>query len=626
MCGIAGELRFDAVPSDADWEALGALMARRGPDDAGLWQDPYCTLVFRRLAILDLSPAGHQPMTTPDGRHTLVFNGEVYNFREIRRDLEAHGVRFRSHGDSEVVLQALARWGLDALGRFNGMFALGCYDHAERRLLLARDHAGIKPLYWMRSARGIVFASQYDQLLGHPWSRSLPVSPEAAGLYLRFAYIPAPWALLADTHMLEPGGWLRVDAAGRIEQGRFYSFPRWEAPTLRGDDAVDAVDAAITAAVRRQLVSDVPVGAFLSGGIDSPVVVAKMRAAVTGSMRAFSIGTAGDVTDESEDASAYARELSVEHTLEQVTPDGALAMLDDVVAAAGEPFGDYSIFPTMLVSRLASRSFKVMLSGDGGDELFWGYVGRSGRAVAAANEFGQPPWLRQVRHTLRRALRRSGQAHLRHASIGDWYRAMHTHLPEEWLQRIFPELPPLPVTFDAFTFADTDPDRTAQWTRWSEFVFHLPGVLLKVDRASMHHSLEVRVPLLDREVIDVASQVDWRSCLDLERQRGKLPLRTVLARHVRHQSHGKRGFAPPMGAWLRTSLREVFEAAVLGRDELLGVRIDRASMKALFSEHLAGRRDYGWGLWPLLSAALWVGRHRGARAAPRLAAGAARAR
>src|SRR5262249_14008021 len=262
MCGILGQITFSegdcTAPDEEISPRLIGLMARRGTDGEGFWSDGrHATLAFRRLAILDLSDNAHQPMLTPDGRYALVYNGEVYNFRELRRKLVQDGVRFRSTGDTEVVLYALAQWGNRALSRFNGMFALGFYDSVEKRLLLARDHAGIKPLYYLLMSRGLVFASQYDQILAHGWSRESHVSPAALGLYLRLGYIPAPYALLQDTYMVEPGSWLEVSGENRVRHGRFFEFSFSE-PTLRGEAAFEAVDAAVTSAVRRQLVSDVP--------------------------------------------------------------------------------------------------------------------------------------------------------------------------------------------------------------------------------------------------------------------------------------------------------------------------------------------------------------------------------
>lgn len=611
MCGVAGELRFHSETEPrADWATISSMMARRGPDDEGMWSDEErCTMVFRRLSIIDLSLNGHQPMTVCNGRFVLVFNGEVYNFKDLRKRLESLGVQFRSNSDTEVVLYALIEWGIAALDSFNGMFALGFYDKAEKRLLLARDHAGIKPLYYLIRPKGVVFASQFNQLLAHPLSRNLAVSQEALGLYLRLAYIPAPYALLQDSHMLEPGAWIQFTGTGHIQQGKFFNWPRSETPSLKGAEAIEAVDDAIAEAVKRQLISDVPVGAFLSGGIDSPLVVAKMKSAGMGAIRAYTIGTGEEATDESADARRYARELGVEHTVEQVKPETALDLIDNVIDACGEPFGDYSIFPTMMVSHLASRDYKVMLSGDGGDELFWGYP-RFGSLLKTAQDSRLPLWWRLARRGYQKVLGLPYQSpYLPGCSLGESHRAKLSHLSESWLGRIWPSLPSWPSEYPAFAYTSRELNDVAQNSRWSEVVGHLPYVLMKVDRASMYHSLEVRVPLLDREVINVATRIDWRECMDISRKIGKLPLRQILARHTTYQSRTKRGFEVPMGSWLRTSLREKFEETLLKRDEILGLEIDGKALRELFALHLAGERDYAWGLWPLLSLALWVDKY-----------------
>jgi asparagine synthase (glutamine-hydrolysing) len=490
------------------------------------------------------------------------------------------------------------------------MFAFAWYNRHQRALLLGRDHAGIKPLYYLHTGQRLIFASQYDQILAHVWSHNLGVSPDALGLYLRLGYIPAPYALSAQTHMLEPGTWLEVTSQGEQRRGRHFEFPLHAVPDLHGMEANEAVDAAVTAAVKRQMISDVPIGTFLSGGIDSPLVAAKMQTASDLPIRAFTIGTNGDHLDESTDASIYARELGVDHRLVHISPDDALAMFDDVIAACGEPFADYSIFPTMLVSRLARQEVKVMLSGDGGDELFWGYAGRFGSVLQKAADFKHPQWWRSARWGAKKWLGLgNGYYNLRIPTLGDWYRAKHTRLQEGWLQAIFPDLPGWPVDFPLFDYQGWEPDQAAQWLRQNEFVGHLTMVLLKVDRASMYHSLEVRVPLLDREVIDVATRVDWRSCLDLSTSAGKLPLRHSLARHVQHQTHAKRGFSVPMGDWLRGPLRPLFEDAVLGRSDLLGYPINRAALTKMFQTHLNGQTDHAWGLWVLLSLALWEAKY-----------------
>lgn len=608
MCGICGAIGGSDLTGPV--RGLIPLMLRRGPDDEGYWTDAErCALGFRRLSILDLTEAGHQPMLSSDGRYALVFNGEVYNFQELRKRLQAEGVEFRSNGDSEVVLYALARWGKAALERFHGMFAIGFYDRKARTLLLARDHAGIKPLYYLLAKGGLVFASQYDQLLAHPASRACQPSGDALGLFLRLGYIPAPHALLEGTHMLPAGGWLEMDATGTTREGRHFVFPVYREPDLRGEDAVEALDAAITAAVRSHLVSDVPVGTFLSGGIDSPLVAAKIHALGREDVKAYTIGTGGDATDESTDAARYAREIGIAHVVEHILPEQGLSMLDDAIAACGEPFGDFSIFPTLMVSKLARRDVTVMLSGDGGDELFWGYANRFADVVARSPDFRAPLAWRKLRWGFKRYLGLgSGYPQLTWPTIGDWYRSKQTHLHEDWLGAVFPEGPAWPADFDLFRYAGHERDETAQWARQNEFVGRMSMILMKVDRASMHHSLEVRVPLLDRGVVDLASRIDWKSCLDLEQRVGKLPLRALLARHVRHQTQAKRGFTVPMAKWLQGPLRKVFEDEVLSRREFLGYPIDQAALRRKFMDFQKDPQD-AWGLWLLLSLALWINSH-----------------
>ena len=611
MCGLVGSFAFQDDAGDVlanNLRPLIARMARRGPDDEGAWTDGRrCALGFRRLSILDLSDAGHQPMATPDGRYHLVFNGEIYNFRELRDELGGHA--FRSTGDAETLLVALATWGPAALERVNGMYALGFYDQVEQRLLLARDHAGIKPLHYAVTPRGVVFGSQYDQLLAHPWLRDAPFDPGGLGLYLRFGFVPAPYGLHVGTHQVEAGQWLAFDAAGDVRRGRSFELPRWQRPDLSGDAALEAFDAALDRAVRRHLISDVPVGVLLSGGIDSPLVAAAARAQHGEAIHAFTIGI--DDSDEADDASRYAGELGVTHVIERVGAGDALGLVEDVARASTEPTADHSMFPMLLVSRLARKHVKVVLSGDGGDELYWGYPSRFGSAIAQAPYFGWPRAARVAAIAARRTLHRGAVTRdvLDYPTMGRLYQRKHTLANESDLARIFPALAPPPAAFTAFDFDEIDRDVTAQWVRWNEFQIHLARVLAKVDRASMFHSLEVRVPLLDRDVIDVAWRTDWTTCLDLESRVGKQVLRRSLARRVRHHTAGKRGFAVPMHDWLAGPLRPLLHELVVDRRELGGLEIDRAALRGVEQQLVAGDRSKAWGLWMLLALALWTRTH-----------------
>ncbi|MDQ6887483.1 MAG: asparagine synthase (glutamine-hydrolyzing) [Gemmatimonadota bacterium] len=591
MCGIVGVLTYREGAGGSRESILRAmeLMARRGPDASGLWtDDEACMLGFRRLSILDLSAAGNQPMLSRDGRYALVFNGELYNFREIGKTLGARGVTFRSTGDAEVVLYALAEFGVKVLEQFNGMFGLAFYDTLERRLLLARDHAGIKPLYVLRDREGVLFASQYDQILSHPWARTHGVNDAALSMYLHLGYLPPPYALIDASSTLEPGTWMSFTADRTEQQGRFFEFPRFRRPEISGHAAIEAVDAAITSAVRRQMVSDVPVGVFLSGGIDSPLVAAKMQSVIgtQSAIPAFTLGTRSDATDESPDARRYAEALGLRHVVRHIGSNDVLGLLDDVVAAFSEPHDDYSIFPTLVVSRLAREHVTVVLSGDGGDDVFWGYPGRMIEPLRQPrNPTGAPPNV--------------GAAQLR----------AHRFVSKRWLEALFPQIPALPGDFPLYAFEGGSVDEVAQWLRWNEYSGHLVRVLQKVDRASMHSSLEVRVPLLDREVLDVAMRVDWQGCVDVQRNVGKLPLRSALARHVTFQTIPKRGFTVPMSTWLRGPLRPVFADLVLSRRDMLGLPINQAALRRLYRTHAMHIERSPWPMWRLLSLALWEARH-----------------
>lgn len=606
MCGIVGMVLWhgELVRWEHEIARLTDLMTRRGPDRAGLWSsESGCVLGFRRLSILDLSDAGSQPMITPDGRYALVYNGELYNYREVRASLQHDGVTFRSTGDAEVVLHALARRGVGALQTFNGMFALGFYDTREKRLLLARDHAGIKPLYVLRHQGGVLFASQFDQLLQHPWGRSRSLDSRALELYFNLGYLPPPSSLLENSATLEPGSWIEFRADGTERGGRWFQFPQYAVPDLRGAIALEAVDAAVTAAVRRQLVSDVPLGVLLSGGIDSPLVATKAQAILGPGTRlpAFTLGTAGTKEDESADAARYADGLALRHVVRHITSDDVPGLLDDVVTACSEPLDDFSMFPTALISRVAREEVTVVLSGDGGDDLFWGYPGRMIHPLVGADE----SWAVRLRGQLASMLGRSRPKPF----TGATQFRTHRFVSREALQAVFPNLGMDFPELRLFAFDGGSADRLAQWLRWNEYSAHLVRVLQKVDRASMHASLEVRVPLLDREVVDVASRIDWRTCVDLPSRTGKLPLRAALRRHVAFQTIAKRGFDVPMSDWLRGPLKPVVEDLVLSRNELLGMPVGVPALRRLFECHQRASDDSTNLLWRLLSLALWEQRH-----------------
>ena len=640
MCGFVGFLDTDTRMAN---HALADLVGRmadalraRGPDDAGTWTDAEAgiALGFRRLAILDLSAAGHQPMVSADGRFVLVFNGEVYNFAALRAELVSRGVVFRGGSDTEVVVEACAYWGfLPTLRRLNGMFAIALWDRAKRTLSLARDRLGIKPLYLARMGSTWLFASQPAAFVPHPaWSPRLDRG--ALKAFFRFNYVPAPATIWRNVEKLMPGGWAIVHDGGAITRGQYWSL-RDEAarPRLRLPDAriaADELEALLTDAVRGQMVADVPIGAFLSGGVDSSTVVALMQA-VAGDqkVRTFTIGFPVRAYDESVAAAAVARHLGTEHTQMIVTPDDAMAVIPYLADVYDEPFADASQIPTYLVSRLTRQSVTVALSGDGGDEGFAGYnrydalphwqklsgipLGMRSLAARAVHALAPRHWDRlfgsfgvrtpQVGDKLHKA------AHIATAgSVEELYR----RLVSQWQSPgdIVRDAPDLPHPADDPDLAAAIPD-PVQRLQYLDFATYLPDdILTKVDRASMAVGLEARVPLLDHRVVEFALRIP--GALKRRDGRGKYLLRQVLYRHVPRNlvDRPKSGFAIPIGAWLRGPLRdwaeELLDPRVLRTDGLL----DPATIQAAWREHLSGARNLQYQLWGVLMFQAWRRRWR----------------
>lgn len=584
VCGICGRFSVDPVsPAVEMWEAILDGMWRRGPDDRGLVYDEHCVIGCRRLAILDQSRAGHLPMEADGGRFWLALNGEVYNFRELRATLKSAGFQFRSGGDSEVVLRAMQHWDVDALNRFNGMFALAFYDREARSLVLARDHAGIKPLYVLDDDRGVVFASQFDQLMTHPWAEHRSADPDAVAMYLRLGHIPAPRAYLQGTRMLEPGSWFRFDARGHCESERYFRFASTHTHTRPTQEQVNET---VRTAVARQAVSDVPVGSFLSGGIDSPLLAAHLAELSDRPIPTFSVEFEEPTLDESEDAARYATKIGTNHHVRLLTEAQVPGLFEEAVAASHEPLADVGILPSLVVSRLASEHVKVALSGEGGDELFWGYY---------------------ARHS----------AMLRRESPPDEDRGVHyfsffAEFRREQFSACFPALPWWPEGERGYDFRSKGSTETGTALRTCEFEAYLPFILLKTDRASMHHSLEVRVPLLDREVIDMAHGLTTADCLDLRRGIGKLPLRRALRRQVHFETTGKRGFTAPIGAWVRTALQERVRESLRTLRGLETIDVDEKALLVLFQNHLVGTSDNGMALWRILCLDQWLATATGA--------------
>ncbi|MFC3551776.1 asparagine synthase (glutamine-hydrolyzing) [Lysobacter cavernae] len=633
MCGLAGLLRpapdTDEERLTALVRAMGDALVHRGPDDSGVWADAQAgvALAHRRLSILDLSPLGHQPMASADHRYVVAYNGEIYNFAELREVLVARGHGFRGHSDTEVLLAAVVEWGVEAaITRCNGMFAIALWDRQERCLWLARDRVGKKPLYYGWAGDTFVFGSELKALWQHP-DFDNAVSRDALALLLRLDYIPAPHAIHVDTFKLMPGSLLRIDAvavasgaaahAPERDQHRYWQPRERMAAAIAqpfGGDVLEAenrLDELLREAVALRMVADVPVGVFLSGGTDSSIVTALMQAQSRHPVRTFTIGFERSHHDEAHLAREVAEHLHTGHTELYVSGSDALAVVPTLPAMFDEPFADASQVPTALVAKLARSAVTVALSGDGGDELFFGYK-RYERALRNWR------WQQRVPSLLRRALARSAQQH-GEASRAGGFAALAAEMGargigDVYRQRIArwrdPQAAVPGATLPITLYDQPDPLRgagtPADAMMLADFSVYLPEDLLcKVDRTSMAVSLEARAPLLDWQV----AEFTWSLPLDFKRHPSgnKYLLKQVLRRYLPDSmvDRGKRGFGAPVSEWLRGDLRE-WAASLLEPQRLRNEGyFDADLVHGLWQQFLGGERKWHTHLWNVLMFQAW---------------------
>ncbi len=638
MCGIAGIMSSDPTADRRALHALGETMAlalrHRGPESGGVWQAPDVPVVLahRRLAIVDLSPLGHQPMESPSGRYVVSFNGEIYNFPDLRAALEKEGHVFRGRSDTEILLALIDRRGLNvALQKIEGMFAIALWDRQDRTLHLIRDRLGKKPLYVGWAGRALVFGSELKALRAHP-DFTPRMDRAAVDLYFRHACIPAPHCIYEDTIQIPPGSRLALSLSALTPGESLHAKiePYWSAqdsilalsPARRkqppGEDAacLAALEDVLERCVGDRMVSDVPLGAFLSGGIDSSLVVALMQKTGNGRTKTYTIGFDEAGFDESAQARAVAAHLGTDHHELRLSPDTAREVIPLLPDIYDEPFADISAIPTFLVSRFAKTDVTVALSGDGGDEMFGGY----NRHIAARK-------LHRMAAFCPAPLRRS-LAGLVLARPAHWWDRALPALPQAGdklykLASILPTLSDTDATHDALTghwargalVRDLPPprqDRTdsalpllspAERMMLCDILHYLPDdILVKVDRASMAVALEARAPFLDRRIFDFAWSLPEHQ--KIRNGKGKWLLRQALARHLPPTlfERPKQGFAMPVGAWLRGPLKPWAEALLARKpDDLL----DTEPVKALWRAHQAGQGNHATRLWTFLMFAAW---------------------
>ncbi len=635
MCGFAGTFNYK-TDSDSIRQTLlkmGAQLAHRGPDDEGCWTGLDIGLVHRRLSIQDLSPEGAQPMISHSGRFVIAFNGEIYNFLDLRKELEKNGFAFRGHSDTEVMLASFEYWGIEeSLNRFNGMFAFALVDQREKKLFLCRDRMGEKPLYYGWQGHVLVFGSELKPLRVHPaWNAG--INRNALTLLLRHNFIPAPHCIYSGILKLPPASFVSFDLTVRQPHMpkpiRYWNLSEAfnPEPGYTTGTAADELEKQLETVIREQMISDVPLGAFLSGGIDSSTVVALMQKLASQPVRTFSIGFTESGFNEAEHARAVASHLGTKHTELYVSPDDAMELIPNLPRYYDEPFADSSQLPTCLISRMTRQHVTVALSGDGGDELFCGYP----RYFSILDAWKhRHHWKQQISNgvsllpaeflakliqiTVPGQGKRSGitlveriqkEANLARAkSLPEYYR----HKVSYWTR---PEQVVIDSVEPDYALKQAVPAEIAvdplKTMMWMDLNWYLPDdILVKVDRAAMASSLETRIPLLDRRIVELVLGLPTE--LNVNANTNKQVLREVLYRHVPRElvERPKQGFAVPLEHWLRSSLRDWAEALLDPQRLREEGYLNPLPIRRLWQAHIAGQDDHSFLLWGILMFQTWL--------------------
>ncbi len=619
MCGIAGFVAREALDPLAQRHVarMCDAIAHRGPDSHAVATHAGCVLGHRRLAIIDLSPLGAQPMRSDDGALSVVFNGEIYNFLELRQSLEQSGHRFRSRSDTEVLLASYREDDVGGLARLRGMFAFALWDAPRRRLFAARDRLGKKPFYYAVTDQGLAFASELQGLLAHPGIRG-SIDSTAIHDYLTYGYVPGERCAFAGVRKLPPGCYLTYDQ-GRLQVTRYWRLPYEPKLTLSEPEAEEAVLAELREAVRLRLISDVPVGAFLSGGVDSSLVVALM--AERGAVRTFSIGFGHAEYDERSHARIVARHCGTTHEEFVVEPE-AVAILPQLVRHYGEPFADSSAIPTWYLSQLTRRSVTVALNGDGGDESFAGYERYAAAMMAARFGWIPPAMLRGPSALVHRVSRHATKGSVLsrvdrflEALGGDprlAYARWVTYFSNDQKRELYtPEFAAAVAGRDSVdeligAYDQSGAKHFLDGTLSADVQTYLPGdLLVKVDVATMAHGLEARSPLLDHQVVELAARIP--PSYKMKGRATKRLLKRVAKRFlpVDVVDRPKMGFGVPLDHWLRHQLRDLSAECLLGERSRQRGYFQHAVVRRYLEEHWSGRGRWSHLLWNLVMLELW---------------------
>ncbi len=639
MCGIAGFFCPDTLYSDAHLTEIavkmGNAIAYRGPDSHSSWVKGQqgIGLSHRRLAIVDLSEAGHQPMISHCGRYIIVYNGEIYNSEQIRADMRDYDISYRGYSDTEVILEGCAKLGVQrTVEKMVGMFAFALWDMQEKTLYLVRDRLGIKPLYWAEFGKNYLFGSELKALMAHPLCHK-NINSDALFSYLRHSYIPGPASIYQNVHKLEPGHILKICQGKTPEAICYWSLKQVMTEANQNpyqgttQQAIQDLEDLLKTCVGCRMIADVPFGAFLSGGIDSSLVTALMQAQSTTPIQSFSIGFQDQSYNEAPYAASIAAHLGTHHTELYVTPKDVQSVIPNLAHMYDEPFADSSQLPTWLVSHMTRQHVTVALSGDGGDEVFGGYNRYITAQKHAQSLFQQPRFLRQMESYLLKSLSSSQWDKLAHlipaksrpshfgdkigklaniltGDIDQFYLKLVSHWDEP--QKIARQGTELQTALQDKTL-ETQIPNFVQRMQYLDMLTYLPDdILTKVDRASMSVSLEARVPLLDHRLIEFACSLPQE--MKIQNGSGKWVLRQVLYKHVPQSliDRPKMGFSLPIGEWLQGPLRDWADSLLSETSLKKHDFVDSKIVRQYWQEHLSGKRNWQYQLWNILMLQSWA--------------------
>ncbi len=618
MCGILGELVLKGTISKKS-QFLDILKKSeiRGPDHTDYYtHGNYLQFGFNRLSIIDLSSKSNQPIESHCKRYVMVYNGEVYNYSHIKRLLLKNGINFKSTGDSEVVVEAFATFGVEkTIKILDGMYAIGLFDKRKKRLHLIRDFAGIKPLFYGYDGKKVVFASQYDQVVGHPFFKDNPINLHVLKLYLSQHFIPPPYALIKNTHQVMPGEVVTFNFNGSVNNKRYWSLPNCDSFLINNEEnALEQIDSSLNDSVKKELISDVPVGAFLSGGVDSPLICYYAQKNKKENLKTLNISTDSFVHDESSIANHVAMSIGANHEVTKIDGKFASNLLDDIISSIKEPFADISLIPTFIASKIIKRDATVVLSGDGGDELFFGYE-RFLSILKNINIQFYPYFLKYGLYGLDKIFtsNKNFNSACLFESQGDAHFNLNSRFAEKIIKALNPDLinVDIPHNYKNYNYENSKSElKLLQNMRCAEFYGMMQKTLRKVDLASMANSVEIRVPFLKKTFIKDSLKINpslnfkkngssnfdkkWLLKKILSEKIPSLPLNTE-----------KKGFSVPLQKWIAEDLIDHFSQVLLDVNSINYFGMNAKEITKLLEEHKNYNFDHKWPIFTIFSIFSW---------------------